>query len=71
MLQNLNPVWNEEWWLCNVPLGAGFDIGIWDYDFMKRDDSIGVVNFNFSGEVYFPSSNKFLDCLLFYLRLEN
>lgn len=50
VLCTVNPTWNEEWWVSNVPPGAIVNIDIWDYDFMKADDSIGNVRFTFCGQ---------------------
>jgi Ca2+-dependent lipid-binding protein len=71
VLSTLNPVWNEEWWIANCPLGARFDIGIWDYDFMKRDDTIGNLTFNFSEEVNHSSLSLSLSSLYFFYLICN
>jgi len=57
----VDPVWDEEWYLCNIPLGCRLMIEIWDYDGDNKDDFLGLCTYPFDGKSGEIKLNVILD----------
>jgi len=50
VFDTINPAWDEEWHLCNIPVGFHMMIEIWDYDESNKDDFLGLCTYTFDGK---------------------
>jgi len=50
IFNTLNPTWDIEWHLSNVPLNSRVAIEIWDYDVTSKDDLLGSCEYIFDGK---------------------
>jgi len=46
----LDPEWNENWSVNNVPAGEKLRIQVWDKDYLSKDDSMGVAEYIFEDD---------------------